>query len=427
MFLAILTLISGLGISAVAAYYSIIGLSTLFSGAVTAIIIMGIALEVGKLVTASWLYRNWKICNFFLRYYLLFAVMVLVFVTSIGIFGFLSKAHLDQVRPTSRNTEKIAVIEEKIIQYNVRIDREQGKIDRAENDLRQLDKAIDVYQGKNRISKSLRVRNKQKNERKDIALIIDASEQEIIQINDKIEELLDQKSEYKLDIIKTETDVGPLKYVAELLYGEAEAEKHFDKAVRIIIIILIFVFDPLAVLMLISANISFVHRNVQKQKLGKSRLLRAELGDLDPSDDPKDPNGYRNVHKSKKSTEQEDNLSNIGVEKNLTKDEKSTIIDNNKGIPNKIKKEVKQEYQNFPTFLKAEKPDFTLRKMVKDVEKKYGPKVKTKSVIRKLFNTDEKYKEFVKKIGKHDLRGLSEDEIAIKLDQIMDWNNKKIT
>ena len=164
MFLAILTLISGLGISAVAAYYSIIGLSTLFSGAVTAIIIMGIALEVGKLVTASWLYRNWKICNFFLRYYLLFAVMVLVFVTSIGIFGFLSKAHLDQVRPTSRNTEKIAVIEEKIIQYNVRIDREQGKIDRAENDLRQLDKAIDVYQGKNRISKSLRVRNKQKNE-----------------------------------------------------------------------------------------------------------------------------------------------------------------------------------------------------------------------------------------------------------------------
>ena len=164
MFLALLTLISGLGISAVAAYYSIIGLSTLFSGAVTAIIIMGIALEVGKLVTASWLYRNWKICNFFLRYYLLFAVMVLVFVTSIGIFGFLSKAHLDQVRPTSRNTEKIAVIEEKIIQYNVRIDREQGKIDRAENDLRQLDKAIDVYQGKNRISKSLKVRKKQEYE-----------------------------------------------------------------------------------------------------------------------------------------------------------------------------------------------------------------------------------------------------------------------
>ena len=111
----------------------------------------------------------------------------------------------------------------------------------------------------------------------------------------------------------------------------------------------------------------------------------------------------------------------------MTKDEKSTIIDNNRGIPNKIKKEVKQEYQNFPTFLKAEKPDFALRKMVKDVEKKYGPKVKTKSVIRKLFNTDEKYKEFVKKIGKHDLRGLSEDEIAIKLNQIMDWNNKKIT
>jgi len=208
-----------------------------------------------------------------------------------------------------------------------------------------------------------------------------------------------------------------------LLYGEAEAEKHFDKAVRIIIIILIFVFDPLAVLMLISANISFVHRNVQKQKIGKSRLLRAEHEDFDPGN----PDGHRNVHKLKKSTEQEDNLSNIGVEKNLTKDEKSTIIDNNKGIPNKIKKEVKQEYQNFPTFLKAEKPDFALRKMVKDTDRVNRPKTGTKTIIRKLFNTDEKYKEFVKKIGKHDLRGLSEDEIAVKLNQIMDWNNKKIT
>jgi len=400
MFLAILTLISGLGISAVAAYYSIIGLSTLFSGAVTAIIIMGIALEVGKLVTASWLYRNWRICNFFLRYYLLFAVMVLVFVTSIGIFGFLSKAHLDQVRPTSRNTEKIAVIEEKIIQYNVRIDREQGKIDRAENDLRQLDKAIDVYQGKNRISKSLKVRNKQKNERKEISIIIDVSEQEIIQINDKIEELLDEKAGYKLSIIKTQTDVGPLRYVAELIYGEEEAEEHFDKAVRIVIITLIFVFDPLAVLMLIAANISFVHRSVRK------RLKSAETG--------------------KKSTEDANNLPNIGVEKNLTKDKESDIIVDNKGIPDKIKKEVKQEYQNFPTFLKAEKPDFTLRKMVKD-DKEGKPKINTKSVIRKLFSTDEKYKEFVKKIGRHDLRGLSEDEIAVKLNQIMDWNNKKIT
>ena len=401
MFLAILTLISALGISAVAAYYSIIGLSTLFSGAVTAIIIMGIALEVGKLVCASWLYRNWKICNFFLRYYLLFAIMVLVLVTSMGIFGFLSKAHLDQVRPTSRNTEKIVAVDEKVLQLNVRVDREKIKIARAEKDLGQLDKAIDVYQGANRISKSLKVRKKQSFERKEISTIIDASEQEIIQINDKIEELLDEKAGYKLSIIKTQTDVGPLRYVAELIYGEEEAEEHFDKAVRIVIITLIFVFDPLAVLMLIAANISFVHRSVRK------RLKSAE--------------------DFKKSHHENDNLPNTGVEKNLTKPKISDIIVDNKGIPNKIKKEVKQEYQNFPTFLKAEKPDFTLRKMVKDVEKKYAPKIKTKSVIRKLFSTDEKYKEFVKKIGRHDLRGLSEDEIAVKLNQIMDWNNKKIT
>ena len=394
MFFAILTLISALGISAVAAYYSIIGLSTLFSGAVTAIIIMGIALEVGKLVSASWLYRNWQICNFFLRYYLLFAIMVLVLVTSMGIFGFLSKAHLDQVRPTSRNTEKIVAVDEKVIQLNVRVDREKIKIARAENNLRQLDKAIDVYQGKNRISKSLKVRKKQSFERKEISTIIDVSEQEIIQINDRIEKLLDDKAGYKLSIIKTQTDVGPLRYVAELIYGEEEAEKHFDKAVRIVIMTLIFVFDPLAVLMLIAANISFVHRG---------------------------------VHKRKKLAEASGKIPNNEVEKNLTKDKESDIIVDNKGIPTEIKKEVKAEYQQFPTFLKSEKPDFTLRKMVKDVDREYRPKVNTKSTIRKLFNKEQNYRDFINKIGKHDLKGLSDDEIAVKLDQIMDWNNKKIT
>ena len=394
MFFAILTLISALGISAVAAWYSIIGLSTLFSGAVTAIIIMGIALEVGKLVSASWLYRNWQICNFFLRYYLLFAIMVLVLVTSMGIFGFLSKAHLDQVRPTSRNTEKIVAVDEKVIQLNVRVDREKIKIARAENNLRQLDKAIDVYQGKNRISKSLKVRKKQSFERKEISTIIDVSEQEIIQINDRIEKLLDDKAGYKLSIIKTQTDVGPLRYVAELIYGEEEAEKHFDKAVRIVIMTLIFVFDPLAVLMLIAANISFHHRRASKSVHLKENEIIEELP----------------LQK-----------------KNLTSKSDNDIIVDNKGIPTEIKKEVKAEYQQFPTFLKSEKPDFTLRKMVKDVDREYRPKINTKSTIRKLFNKEQNYRDFINKIGKHDLKGLSDDEIAVKLDQIMDWNNKKIT
>ena len=394
MFFAILTLISALGISAVAAWYSIIGLSTLFSGAVTAIIIMGIALEVGKLVSASWLYRNWQICNFFLRYYLLFAIMVLVLVTSMGIFGFLSKAHLDQVRPTSRNTEKIVAVDEKVLQLNVRIDREKIKIARAENNLRQLDKAIDAYQGKNRISKSLKVRKKQSFERKEISTIIDVSEQEIIQINDRIEKLLDDKAGYKLSIIKTQTDVGPLRYVAELIYGEEEAEKHFDKAVRIVIVTLIFVFDPLAVLMLIAANISFHHRRASKSVHLKENEIIEELP-------------------TKK--------------KNLTSKSGNDIIVDNKGIPTEIKKEVKAEYQQFPTFLKSEKPDSTLRKMVKDVDREYRPKVNTKSTIRKLFNKEQNYRDFINKIGKHDLKGLSDDEIAVKLDQIMDWNNKKIT
>ena len=113
--------------------------------------------------------------------------------------------------------------------------------------------------------------------------------------------------------------------------------------------------------------------------------------------------------------------------KNLTSKSGNDIIVDNKGIPTEIKKEVKAEYQQFPTFLKSEKPDFTLRKMVKDVDREYRPKVNTKSTIRKLFNKEQNYRDFINKIGKHDLRGLSDDEIAVKLDQIMDWNNKKIT
>ena len=242
MFLTLITFISAISISLIAAGYSILGLATLFAGAYVPIIAMGSALEVGKLVAASWLYHNWR-RNIpkSLKAYLFTSIIVLIFITSVGIFGFLSKAHLDQVKPTAGNTEQIALIDKKIKQ-------EEKIIERAEKTLAQLDKALDVYIDKEYVSRGLKERKKQKEER-------DLLNKSIDEAMEKIANLNNSKSSINIEQLKLEADVGPLKYVAELIYGD-NAKDHFDSAVRIIILILIFVFDPLAVLLLIAANIS---------------------------------------------------------------------------------------------------------------------------------------------------------------------------
>ena len=256
MFLTLITFISAIAISLIAAGYSILGLATLFAGAAVPIIAMGSALEVGKLVAASWLYHNWREgIPRALKAYLFTAIIVLVFITSIGIFGFLSKAHLDQVRPTGNNEVQIALIDKQINQQNLIIDR-------AENTLDRLDKALDVYIAKEYVSRGLKERKKQKEER-------DFLNGEIKKAMDEIARLTAEKGNIEIEQLKIEADVGPLKYVAELIYGD-NAKDHFDSAVRIIILILIFVFDPLAVLLLIAANISLrqwrTKRN-EKQKI----------------------------------------------------------------------------------------------------------------------------------------------------------------
>ena len=242
MFLTLITFISAISISLIAAGYSILGLATLFAGAYIPIIAMGSALEVGKLVAASWLYHNWR-RNIpkSLKAYLFTSIIILVFITSMGIFGFLSKAHLDQVRPTGNNAVQIALIDKQINQQELIIER-------AENTLNRLDKALDVYIAKEYVTRGLKERKKQKEER-------DFLNTEIKNAMDEIAKLTNAKSDIDIAQLKIEADVGPLKYVAELIYGE-NAKDNFDSAVRIIILILIFVFDPLAVLLLIAANIS---------------------------------------------------------------------------------------------------------------------------------------------------------------------------
>jgi len=265
MFLTILTFLSAISISIIAAGYSIIGLATLFAGAVVPIIMMGSALEVGKLVAASWLYHNWNSdVPRLLKAYLFSAIIILIFITSMGIFGFLSKAHLDQVKPTSSNNIKIELLDNQI-------KSQQLIIDRSQKTLTLLDKALEVYIDKEFVTRGLKERKKQEPERLELNTAIKEASNEIGKLSE-------EKGTLSLEQNKIEAEVGPIKYVAELIYGE-NAEDNFDSAVRIVILILIFVFDPLAVLLLIAANISLRQWRMRKQsiKLQKEINLQETL------------------------------------------------------------------------------------------------------------------------------------------------------
>ena len=242
MKLSILTFITSLAIAAVAAWYSIIGLTTIFSAAVVPIIIMGVVLEIGKLVAAAWVYQNWKETNVLLKSYLVSAIVVLMLITSMGIYGFLSKSHID----AGINTTEISV---KLERLDNRINGEQRQIDRAEKTLKQLDDRLEKMNEGWFITRGIQQREKEQEERQQLNNIIKKSESEI-------DKLLDKKSEYQLEVKNFEVEVGPIKYIAALVYGD-EAKNYLDNTVRYVILLLIFVFDPLAVLLLISANQSY--------------------------------------------------------------------------------------------------------------------------------------------------------------------------
>ena len=250
--LSLLTFVTSLAIAAVAAWYSIIGLTAIFSAAVIPIIIMGIVLEIGKLVAASWVYTYWKETAKLLRAYLVSAVVILMLITSMGIYGFLSKSHIDAGVGTNQTYVKVERLDS-------RIQSEQRVIDRAEKQLRTLDDALERYIELGEVSKGLNKREEQEQERKLLQSTITKSQ-------NKIDVYLDEKSEYELEIRNFEVEVGPLKYIAALIYGD-DAKSMLDETVRYVILLLIFVFDPLAVLLLIAANQSYrKEKPVEKEK-----------------------------------------------------------------------------------------------------------------------------------------------------------------
>ena len=259
MILAIVTLFTALGISAVAAFYSIVGLMAIFSASALSIEVMGVVLEVGKLITASWLYQNWKKIPFLLKSYLTAAVVILMFITSMGIFGYLSKAHIDQGTGTTELYVKVERIDS-------RINSERKTIKRAETQLDALDTALEKYVELGAVTKGLNARENQEVERKAWLKQIDDAQ-------NRIDVLLDRKAEYQLQINNFEVEIGPLKYISALIYGD-EALDFLDTAVRGVILILVFVFDPLAVLLIIAANMSLVEES-EKRKRAAARKRKA--------------------------------------------------------------------------------------------------------------------------------------------------------
>ena len=262
MTLALIVLAVAIAISGVAAFYSIVGLMAIFSASALSIAVMGSVLEVGKLATASWLYQNWKKVPRFLKYYLTGAVVILMFITSMGIFGYLSKSHIDAGTGTSELYVKLERLDSNI-------ESERKSISRAEGQLEKLDFALERYIELNAVSKGLRKRDEQKPER-------DALSQTVNESQDKIDIYLDERAEIQLKIKSFEVEVGPLKYISALLFGENESVNYLDKAVRYVIILLIFVFDPLAVLMLIAANMSLKEeKNKRKRRERKNQPKNA--------------------------------------------------------------------------------------------------------------------------------------------------------
>lgn len=239
-----LTLLSALLLSGIAAYYSIIGLAAIFTGAFWPIVFMGSVLEMSKLVTTSWLYRNWKTCPLLLKSYLTFAVVILMIITSMGIFGFLSKAHIDSTMDAGANSVEVKTLiqQEKIV---------KERLDYL------LARAKDPSTASNRLDKQ-----------------IQDTQKELSEINKKKLPLLKENNKF-------EAEVGPIKYIGDMIYG-TDDENGLDKAVRLVIMLIMVVFDPLAVLLLIAANMSMAQRNGS----GKPIVKDGEITGLTPSDIP---------------------------------------------------------------------------------------------------------------------------------------------
>ena len=234
-------------LSCVAAYYSVAGLTAIFSAATIPVIIMGGSLELGKIVATVWLHNNWKRAGILFKAYLVPAVAFLMLLTSMGIFGYLSKAHSDQSLVSGDAVAKVAIYDEKI-----KISRDNIEADRKA--LKQMDEAVDQVMGRSAdekgADKAVAIRRGQQRERARILADIEAEQKKITGLNE-------ERAPLAAEFRKVESEVGPIKYIAALVYGDNPDSNVLERAVRLVIIMIVLVFDPLALTLILAANKQF--------------------------------------------------------------------------------------------------------------------------------------------------------------------------
>jgi hypothetical protein len=289
MIFSILTLLTALGLAAVAGWFSIIGMMAIYAGAPMYALMLGVTLETGKLVTISWLYRNWEYIGWKLKAPLIYFIIAIMAATSIGVYGFLTKSHLDQGASTLDSSARVVRLEEQIAKEKTLI---------ADNDkvIDQLDSTVKVLTDAQRIrgsGGSIAVRKSQEEQRNQLREST-ATSQKII------DGLSEERFKLESEVRKLELDVGPIRYIAELIYSaDGDAKQNIEAAVRMFTSLIVSTLDPLAILLLIAANHTFIRLQNEKKKMGGPG--RPGPGSPDPEPQPGGDTGGHEVLKDTRS------------------------------------------------------------------------------------------------------------------------------
>ena len=242
-------------ISSVAAFYSIAGLTAIFAAAFWPIVIMGGVLELGKIITTVWLHKYWDRVAVQFKLYLVPAIAILMLITSMGIFGFLSKAHLDQAVPAGDISSQVQIFDDKI-------KTERDNIEAARKALKQMDAQVDEKLSRTTddrgAERAVQIRRAQSKERNNL-------QNEISSAQKKISALQEQRAPVASQARKVEAEVGPIKYIAALIYGDNPEANVLEKAVRWVIILIVLVFDPLALVLILAADQTFEWHRPKKK------------------------------------------------------------------------------------------------------------------------------------------------------------------
>jgi hypothetical protein len=254
MIFALLTLFSALSLAAVAGWFSIVGIMSIYAGApMHAAFVMGVVLEFAKLVTVSWIYRNWPEAKWKLRGPLIYSIAALMLITSISVFGFLTKSHLEQGAATIDNSAKVERLDQQIA-------REKSVIADDEKVITQLDTTVNSYLGKDNADRAVVIRRSQASQRKQLRGDIESAHK-------KIDGYSDEKFKLQSEVRALKLEVGPIRYIAELFYSSSGDEtKNIEAAVKLFTLLIVSTLDPLAVILLIAANHTLLRLQNEKSK-----------------------------------------------------------------------------------------------------------------------------------------------------------------